>query len=150
MLRLQLSRDLLSQWMTPKTPRLKLLHWVGDSTPMCGWRVDVRWLTKQLEKNEKESHDAQEETKWAEEVAERARLIGTFNEVQLQSSFSASELTNIFYDVAELSPPPEPYNHEADLAMKEALDMIRIANVAVDEAVARLLNEAAKKVLKED
>jgi hypothetical protein len=34
--------------------------------------------------------------------------------------------------------------------MKEALDMIRIANVAVDEAVARLLNEAAKKVLKED
>jgi hypothetical protein len=34
--------------------------------------------------------------------------------------------------------------------MKEALDMIRIANEAVDEAVDRLLNEAAEKVLKED
>jgi hypothetical protein len=34
--------------------------------------------------------------------------------------------------------------------MKEALDMIRIANEAVDEVVDRLLNEAAEKVLKED
>jgi hypothetical protein len=34
--------------------------------------------------------------------------------------------------------------------MKEALDMIRITNEAVDEAVGRLLNEATKKVLKED
>jgi hypothetical protein len=34
--------------------------------------------------------------------------------------------------------------------MKEALDMIRIANEVVDEAVDRLLNEAAEKVLKED
>jgi hypothetical protein len=64
--------------------------------------------------------------------------------------FSSSELTNIFYDVDELSPPLEPYNPEADLAMKEALDMIRIANEAVDEAVDRLLNEVAEKVLKED
>jgi hypothetical protein len=31
---------------------------------------------------------------------------------------------NIFYDVAELLPLLEPYNPEADLAMKEALDMI--------------------------
>jgi hypothetical protein len=31
-----------------------------------------------IRKNEKESHDAQEETKRAEEAAERARLIGTF------------------------------------------------------------------------
>ena len=105
---------------------------------------------KRLEKNEKESHDAQEEAKRAEEAAERARFIGTFTEVQLWNSFSASELTNIFYDVAELSPPPEPYNPEADLTMKEALDMIRIANEAVDEVVDRLLNEAAEKVLKED
>jgi hypothetical protein len=49
--------------------------------------------------------------------------------------FLASELINIFYDVAELLPPPEPYNPEADPAMKEAVD--------------RLLNEAAEKVLKE-
>jgi hypothetical protein len=34
--------------------------------------------------------------------------------------------------------------------MKEALDMIRIANKAVDEAIDRLLNEVAEKVLKED
>jgi hypothetical protein len=34
--------------------------------------------------------------------------------------------------------------------MKEALDMIRITNDVVDEAVDRLLNEAAEKVLKED
>jgi hypothetical protein len=60
------------------------------------------------------------------------------------------ELTNIFYDVAELSPPPEPYNPKADPTLKEALDMIKIANEAVDEAVNRLLNEAAENVLKED
>jgi hypothetical protein len=30
-----------------------------------------------IRKNEKESHDAQEETKRAKEVVERARLIGT-------------------------------------------------------------------------
>jgi hypothetical protein len=34
--------------------------------------------------------------------------------------------------------------------MKEALDMIRIDNEAVDEAFVRLLNEVAEKVLKED
>ena len=34
-----------------------------------------------IRKNEKESHDAQEETKRAEEAAECARLIGTFTEI---------------------------------------------------------------------
>jgi hypothetical protein len=34
-----------------------------------------------IRRNEKESHDAQEEAKRAEEAAERARLIGTFVEV---------------------------------------------------------------------
>jgi hypothetical protein len=34
--------------------------------------------------------------------------------------------------------------------MKKVLDIIRIVNEAVDEAVDRLLNEAAEKVLKED
>jgi hypothetical protein len=34
--------------------------------------------------------------------------------------------------------------------MKEALDMIKIVNEAVDEAIDKLLNEAAEKVLKED
>jgi hypothetical protein len=34
--------------------------------------------------------------------------------------------------------------------MKEALDIIRIANEAIDEVVGRLLSEATEKVLKED
>jgi hypothetical protein len=56
----------------------------------------------------------------------------------------------LFFTTAELSPPHEPYNPEADPAMKEALEMIRIANKVVDEAVNRLLNEATEKILKED
>jgi hypothetical protein len=56
----------------------------------------------------------------------------------------------LFFTTTELSPPPEPYNLEADPAMKEALETIRIANEAVDEAVNRLLNEDAEKILKED
>jgi hypothetical protein len=36
---------------------------------------------KEIRKNEKESHNAQEKTKRAEEAAERARLIGTFTEI---------------------------------------------------------------------
>jgi hypothetical protein len=55
-----------------------------------------------------------------------------------------------FFIVAELSPPPEPYNPKIDPTMKETLDIIRIANEVVDEAVERLLNEATEKVLKED
>jgi hypothetical protein len=56
----------------------------------------------------------------------------------------------LFFTIAELSPPPEPYDLEADLAMKAALETIRIAEEAVDEAVNKLLNEAAEKILKED
>jgi hypothetical protein len=46
-------------------------------------------------------------------------------------------------NAAELSPPPEPYNPEADPSVKEELDIIKIANEAIDEVVDRLLNEAA-------
>jgi hypothetical protein len=56
----------------------------------------------------------------------------------------------LFFTTAELSPPPEPCNPEVNPTMKEALETIRIANKAVDEAVNRLLNEAAVKILKED
>ena len=56
----------------------------------------------------------------------------------------------MFFTTAELSPPPEPYDPEADPAMKEALETIRIANDAVNEAINRLLNEAVEKILKED
>jgi hypothetical protein len=37
-----------------------------------------------------------------------------------------------------------------DPTLKGALDVIRIANEAIDEDVDRLLNEAAEKILKED
>jgi hypothetical protein len=51
---------------------------------------------------------------------------------------------------AELSPLPEPYNPLTDPVMKEALDVMSVANSIVDEVVDRLLNEAAEKILKED
>ena len=57
---------------------------------------------------------------------------------------------SLYFGVTELFPSPEPYNHEADPALKGTLDVIRIANEAIDEAVNRLLNKAAKRVLKED
>lgn len=49
-----------------------------------------------------------------------------------------------------LSSPAKPYDPEADPSVKEALDIIKIANDAMDKAVDKLLNEAADKVLKED
>jgi hypothetical protein len=51
---------------------------------------------------------------------------------------------------AELSPLPESYNPLADPVMKEALDVMSVANFIVDEVVDRLLNEAVEKILKED
>ena len=56
----------------------------------------------------------------------------------------------MFFTIAELSPPPEPYDPEADPAMKAAIETIRIAEEAIDEAVNKLLNKAAEKILKED
>ena len=56
----------------------------------------------------------------------------------------------IYFATASLSPPPEPFNPEADPVMKEALDVMKIANEVVDEVVHRLLHEAAEKILKED
>jgi hypothetical protein len=54
------------------------------------------------------------------------------------------------FNVAKLSPPPEPYDPETNPSVKEALDIIKISNEAIDEAVDKLLNEAADKILKED
>jgi hypothetical protein len=58
--------------------------------------------------------------------------------------------TNSLSTTTELSPLPEPYDPLADPVMKEALDVMSIANSIVDEVVDALLNEAAEKILKED
>jgi hypothetical protein len=47
-----------------------------------------------------------------------------------------------------LSPRPEPYNPEADPIMKEALDVMKIANKVVDEVINKLLHEATERILK--
>jgi hypothetical protein len=58
--------------------------------------------------------------------------------------------TNSLPITAELSPLLEPYNPLADPDMKEALDVISVANSIVDEVVDKLLNEAAEKILREE
>ena len=58
-------------------------------------------------------------------------------------------LTSSFLQL-NFHPPPEPYDPEADLAMKAVLETIKIVEEVVDEAVNKLLNEAAEKILKED
>jgi hypothetical protein len=66
------------------------------------------------------------------------------------NSFSFMINKNVYFGATELSPPPEPYDPGADPALKGALDVIKITNEVVDEAVNRLLNEAVEKILKED
>jgi hypothetical protein len=56
--------------------------------------------------------------------------------------------TNSLPTTAELSLLPEPYNPLADPDMKEALDVMSIANSIIDEVVDKLSNEAAEKILK--
>jgi hypothetical protein len=52
--------------------------------------------------------------------------------------------------VAELSPPPEPFNPLADPETKKAIEIINMAEAIVDEVVTKLLIEAAEKVLKKE
>jgi hypothetical protein len=58
--------------------------------------------------------------------------------------------TNNFPTIAELSPPPEPYDPLADPEMKESLDIISMAESIIDEVVNKLLNEVAEKVFREE
>jgi hypothetical protein len=51
---------------------------------------------------------------------------------------------------AELSPPPEPLNPLADPETKKTLEIINMTEAIVDKVVTKLLNEVAKKVLKEE
>ena len=56
----------------------------------------------------------------------------------------------MFSTVAELSPPPEPFESLADPEAKESTEIINMAETIVDEVVTQLLTEAADKVLKEE
>jgi hypothetical protein len=58
--------------------------------------------------------------------------------------------TNNLSITTELSLLPEPYDPQVHPVMKEALDVMSVANSIIDEVVDRLLNEAAEKILKED
>jgi hypothetical protein len=50
----------------------------------------------------------------------------------------------------ELSPPPEPYYPKADPSLKGIVAEFRVVHAAIDEVIDSLLNEAAKKILRED
>jgi hypothetical protein len=102
-----------------------------------------------IKKNEKDTHDAREEAKRAEETAERERRIGIIFDF-LALVLALWLRTNSLPTIAELSPPSEPYNPLADPEMKEALDIISMANSIIDEVVDKLLNEVAEKVLREE
>jgi hypothetical protein len=104
---------------------------------------------KIIKKNEKDTHDAQEEAKRAEEAAECEKRIGiVFDFLALVLALWLR--TNSLPTTSELSPPPEPYNPLADPEMKEALYIISMANSIIDEVVDKLLNEVAEKVLREE
>jgi hypothetical protein len=94
-----------------------------------------------IKKNEKDTHDAREEARQAEQAAERERRIGIVFWI-LTSVLTLWLRTNSLPTTAELSPLSEPYNPLADSEMKEALDVISIANSIIDEVVDKLLNEA--------
>jgi hypothetical protein len=101
----------------------------------CGREI----ADKAIKQSEEESHLALEKARKAEEVAEHERRIG-----MLVSHFSfvsalASCITKLHSYVAELS-PPEPYDPDADPALKGILDEFKIVNATIDEAVDRLLN----------
>jgi hypothetical protein len=103
-----------------------------------------------IKKSEKDTHDARAEARRAEEAAECEKPIGIiFWFLASAFVFVASDWL-IFPTSAELSPPPESFDPLADQEMKEALDIINMAESIVDEFVNKLLNEVAEKVLKEE
>jgi hypothetical protein len=56
----------------------------------------------------------------------------------------------MFYIAAELSPPPEPFESLVDPKAEKEDEITKMAEAIMDEAVTRLLNEAAEAVLKEE
>jgi hypothetical protein len=51
---------------------------------------------------------------------------------------------------AELSPRPEPFDPLADQETEKTIEIINMTKAIIDEVVTKLLNEVAKKVLKEN
>jgi hypothetical protein len=56
----------------------------------------------------------------------------------------------MFYIATELSPPPKPLESLADPEAKREDEITKMVEAIMDEAVTRLLNEAAEAVLKEE
>jgi hypothetical protein len=115
------------------------------------WVNDGRELASEIiKKNEKDTYDARVEAKQAEEAAKRERRIGNvFCYFWLRYLLCGFELISLPTS-AELCPTLEPYNPLADPEMKEALDIVGVANFIIDEVVDKLLNKVAEKVLREE
>jgi hypothetical protein len=56
----------------------------------------------------------------------------------------------MFYISAELSPPPEPFESQAEPEAKNEDEIIKMAEAIMDKVVTQLLNKAAEVVLKEE
>jgi hypothetical protein len=103
-----------------------------------------------MKKSENDIHDTRAAAKQDEEAAERERRIGIVSQHLASAFIFVASDWLVFFVVAELSPPPEPFDPLADLATKEALEIINMVESVVDEVVNKLLNEVVEKVLKED
>jgi hypothetical protein len=55
-----------------------------------------------------------------------------------------------FYIAAELSPPPEPFESQADPEAKKEDEITKMAEAIMDKVVFQLLNKATEVVLKEE
>ena len=56
----------------------------------------------------------------------------------------------MFYITAELSPPPEPFESQAEPEAKNEDEIIKMAEAIMDKVETQLQNQAAEVVLKED
>jgi hypothetical protein len=56
----------------------------------------------------------------------------------------------MFYIAAELSPPLEPFESQADPEAKKEDEITKMAEAIMDKVVTQLLNEAAEVVLEEE
>jgi hypothetical protein len=56
----------------------------------------------------------------------------------------------MFYIATELSPPPEPFESQADPEAKNEDEITKMVEVIMDKVVTQLLNEVVEVVLKEE